>query len=38
MRAIRFDPDAWQEFTQEHRRIYKATDEEIVIISCEGHY
>ena len=85
MRAIRFDPDAWDEFIewnnrdrktwlkivdlinevvrtpfegkgkpeplkhqpkgywsrrikQEHRLIYKATDEEVVIISCEGHY
>ena len=85
MRSVRFDPDAWEEFTdwqqldrkvwlkivellnetmrtpfdgkgkpeplkheykgywsrritQEHRLIYKATDDEIVVISCEGHY
>lgn len=23
---------------QEHRLVYKATDDEIVVISCEGHY
>ncbi len=85
MRHVRFDPDAWHEFTdwqtqdrkvwlkivdllnetmrtpfdgkgkpeplkheykgywsrritQEHRLIYKATDDEIVVVSCEGHY
>ncbi len=24
--------------TQEHRLVYEATDEQIFIISCEGHY
>ena len=85
MRALRFDPDAWKEFTewqtqdrkvwiklvellneamrtpfegrgkpealkhdykgywsrritQEHRLIYKVTEEEILVVSCEGHY
>ena len=84
-RNIRFDPDAWDEFTDwndqdrkiwkrivdllnearrtpfegkgkpealkhqfkgywsrritsEHRLIYKVTDEDITVISCEGHY
>ena len=85
MRNVRFDPDAWAEFTdwptrdsktwkkivslideatrtpftgrgkpealrytykgywsrridQEHRLVYKATDEDIIVISCRGHY